>query len=403
MILSAVLSDCFRIPILTGYCPSEVAAASASGSKEYRAFWFAFYDYDAFRKSHGNSASSFQKYFTGVIKKGKKLGMNTIIVHVRPFSDAIYRSSYFPWSESISGKQGRNPGYDPLKIMVKIAHKYNIRIEAWINPYRVTSGSTNFKKLSKKNPARKWHYQKGKKRNVLSYRGSLYYNPARADVRNLIVKGAVEIVKKYDVDGIHMDDYFYPSFSRGNVNKAFDAKEYKKSREKKAGKSIAVFRRHQVNLLIRQMYKAIKKANPKATFGISPAGDPSELSSRYAHYVDYKTWMRSSGYIDYICPQIYWGFRHSYCKFDRITNQWVSAAKRSKVKLYIGIAVYKAGHSVGSNSREKKEWKKDANVLKKQIKYGRKRKVDGFAFFDYSDLVSKSSRKAVTRLKKVLK
>ena len=137
--------------------------------------------------------------------------MNSIIVHVRPCGDGMYKSKYVPWSKCISGKQGKNPGYDPLKIMTQVAHANGMKIEAWINPYRVASGSTNYKKLSTKNPARKWHNKKKTRRNVLAYKGSLYYNPAKAQVRNLIVNGVKEIVENYDVDGIHMDCLLYTS------------------------------------------------------------------------------------------------------------------------------------------------------------------------------------------------
>ena len=108
-------------------------------------------------------------------------------------------------------------------------------------------------------------------------------------------------------------------------------------------------------------------------------------------------------YVDYICPQIYWGFKHPTAKFNKVTDRWVKACKSKKVKLYIGIGVYRAGHNTGQNSAERKEWKSDKNVLKNQVKYGRKKKVDGFAFFDYKDLTSKSSSKAVSQLKTVLK
>jgi uncharacterized lipoprotein YddW (UPF0748 family) len=287
--------------------------------------------------------------------------------------------------------------------MVNVAHSYGLRIEAWINPYRVTSSTTNYNKLSPKNPARKWHNKKSTRRNVLSYNGKLFYNPSKASVRKLIVNGVTEIVTRYNVDGIHMDDYFYPSFSRSNVKKVFDAKEYNASSMKAQGKSIKYYRRAQVNLLVKQIHDAIKAVKPNVTFGISPAGDPSELLSSYAHYVDYRTWMKSTAYIDYICPQIYWGFTHSLTKFDAITNKWVAASQGSPVKLYIGVGVYKAGYKVGSNSREKKEWKSDTAILKKQVLYGRSKGVDGFAFFDYSDLIRPSCRTAVQILKSVLK
>ncbi|MDD7209105.1 MAG: family 10 glycosylhydrolase [Lachnospiraceae bacterium] len=390
--------------LILGLCSPVCLQAATDNGEEYKAFWFSFYDYEDYLSRYKTpSATTFKSYFKKVVKKGKSLGMNRIIVQVRPFSDAMYKSKYFPWSKYISGKQGRSPGFDPLAIMVSTAHKQNMKIEAWINPYRVTTGSVNYKKLAKKNPARKWSQSKKTRRNVLSYGGSLYYNPAKPEVRKMIVNGVKEIVQNYEVDGIHMDDYFYPSFSKRNVNKAFDAKEYKASSMKKSGKSIVTFRRRQVNTLVKQIHAAVKSINPNVTFGISPAGNIDNLTSKYSYYVDINRWLNSTKYVDYICPQIYWGFKHPTAKFDKVTDRWVKAAKSGKVKLYIGIAVYRAGHNIGSGKAEKKEWKKDSNVLKKQVLYARSKKCDGFAFFDYQDLVSPVSKKAVEKLRTVLK
>jgi len=370
----------------------------------YKAMWFSYYDYSDYRDQGKKvNASTFQSYMTGVVKKAKNVGMNRIIVQVRPFGDAMYSSKYFPWSKYISGKQGRNPGFDPLKIMVSVAHKNGMKIEAWVNPYRVTLGSTNINGLSANNPARKWYSQKSTKRNVLVYNGSIYYNPSKKQVRNLIVNGAKEIVKKYDVDGIHMDDYFYPSFTSSNVKTAFDAPEYNKSSYKKQGKSIAAYRREQVNLLVRQMKKEIQKVKPEVTYGISPAGNIDNLTSNYSYYVDINKWLNSKDYVDYIAPQVYWGFHHPTAAFDKVTDRWVKAAKSKKVKLYLGIGVYRVGYNVGQNSAEKSEWRSDRNILKKQVQYGLKKSVDGFAFFDYQDFNRSGSKKAVVQLKTVLK
>ena len=410
-IVLTVLLTCLLLGNTLGSVAVNAAAASDAQTEqttvntdEYKAFWFSYYDYTAYRaKYKKRNATTFKKYFTQAVKKGKSLGMNRIIVHVRPFGDAMYKSKYFPWSKCISGKQGKNPGYDPLKIMTQVAHANGMKIEAWINPYRVASGSTNYKKLSTKNPARKWHNKKKTRRNVLAYKGSLYYNPAKAQVRNLIVNGVKEIVENYDVDGIHMDDYFYPTFSSSNVNSAFDAKEYRASTMAKEKENIVSFRREQVNMLVKAIHSAVKSIDPSVTFGISPAGNIYNLTSRYSYYVDIKKWLNSSDYVDYICPQIYWGFKHPYAKFDRVTNRWMNAAKSKKVKVYIGIAVYRAGHNIGAGSAERREWRSDANILKKQVQYARKKGCDGFAFFDYQDLKSKKSAKAVKNLKKVLK
>ena len=400
MVLAASASEQTKAKVTT----TAAKKTTKTKQEEYKAFWFSYYDYDTYReKNKKRNAKTFRTYFTKVVKKEKSFGMNRVIVQVRPFGDAVYKSKYFPWSKYISGKQGRSPGYDPLKIMVDVAHKNGMKIEAWVNPYRVTIGSTNYSKLSKNNPARKWHAKKSTSRNVLAYNGSLYYNPSKKDVRNLIINGAKEIVKNYKVDGIHMDDYFYPSFTKRNVKKAFDAKEYNKSSYKKKKKSIYTYRRAQVNTLVKQMKKAVKSVDPNVTYGISPAGNIDNLTSKYSYYVDIYKWLNSTEYVDYICPQVYWGFKHPTAKFNKVTDRWIKAAKSKKVKLYIGIAVYRAGHNVGQNRAERKEWKSDTKVLKKQVQYARKNHVDGFAFFDYQDLKSKTSAKAVNQLKTVLK
>lgn len=400
MVLAASTKESKKATTVT----TTAAKKKTTAKEKYNAFWFSYYDYDDYLTNYKKkNATTFRQYFTKVVKNGKKIGMNCVIVHVRPFGDAVYKSKYFPWSKYISGKQGKNPGYDPLKIMVDVAHKNGMKIEAWINPYRVTVKSTNYSKLAKNNPARKWHAKKSTSRNVLEYNGNLYYNPSKKEVRTLIINGATEIVKNYKVDGIHMDDYFYPSFTSKNVKTAFDAKEYNKSSYKKKKKSIATYRRAQVNTLVKDMKAAIKKVNKNVTFGISPAGNYNNLMSPYSYYVDVKKWANSTKYVDYICPQIYWGFNHPTAKFNKMTDWWVKICDTKKVKLYIAIAVHNAGHDIGRNSAERKEWKSDKNILKKQVQYGKKKKVNGFAFFDYQDLVSKTSSKAVKELETELR
>lgn len=372
--------------------------------KEYRAVWFAYYDYDAFFKKYSkNNSTNFKKFFDKVLDNCKSKGFNHIIVHVRPFGDAIYKSSYFPTSACIARKQGASLSYDPLKIMVKEAHKKGLRIEAWINPYRVAT-NTNYSKLAKSNPARKWHNSKSAstRRNVLSYGGRLYFNPAKSAVRKLITNGVKEIVKNYDVDGIHMDDYFYPSFTSKNYKKAFDYKEYNASSEKKKGISIQSYRRKQVNTLVAGIRSAVKSIKPNVTFGISPAGEIGNLTSKYSYYVDIKKWCTSTKYVDYITPQIYWGFHHTFAKYDKILKQWISMTDQSKVKLYVGLPAYRMGYNTGSNSKEKKEFK-TTGTLAKMIRYARKKKVDGFTVFDYTDIVRSSGKKYINSMAKELK
>lgn len=385
------------VTILTGEQTQSIIQVNAANAEENRAVWFSYYDFEKYTKSvESNTAKNFRAYFKKVVNKCENRGLNRIIVQVRPCGDALYQSKYFPTSEFIvkTGKQGTKMKFDPLKIMVQEAHKKGLKIEAWINPYRVAF-HTNYKKLAKSNQARKWHYSKSKstKRNVLAYDGKLYYNPSKAAVRKLIINGVTEIAENYDVDGIHMDDYFYPQFTTKNYKKVFDAVEYKKSQAKKDGKSIVTYRRNQVDLLVKGIKKAVKKANPDIVFGISPAGNIDNLTSKTAYYVNIKKWTNSTEYVDYIAPQVYWGFHHRSVPFDEVVDRWVKMTNQKKVKLYIGIPAFKVGKpSLSSGSAEKKEFK-NSNILTKMINYGRKKKVDGFMIFDYEDLNTKAAKK----------
>ncbi len=369
---------------------------------QYKAIWYPFYTYsDEYLSKYksNNTEANFRAYFKGVVKKCKANNITTIIVHTRAFGDAFYQSEYFPTSAYIAGTEGKKLSYDPLTVMVQEAHKQGLSIEAWINPYRVAK-HTDYKKLAKSHPARIWHESKDTKdqRNVLAYKGKLYFNPSSEAVKDLIVKGAVEIVENYDVDAIHMDDYFYPSFSTSDYDTAFDAKEYKASKDKKDGKSIVTYRRNQVNVLVKRLHKAVHDTRPDCIFGISPAGNIENLTSKYSYYVDIERWTNSTEYVDYITPQIYWGFYHSTAAFDKVLKQWQKITDQSKVPLYIGVASYRAGGGYGSNKKEEAEWK-SSGVLRKMIRYGRSKKVDGFAFFEYSDLNRSKAKSMINNMK----
>ena len=371
-----------------------------SDTMDYKAVWLSYLEFNSYRKSvKNNNEKNFRKFYKYILQRIKLLGFNRIIVQVRPFGDALYESQYFPWAACISGKQGKNLGYDPLKIMTEMSHQENIAIEAWINPYRISSGDS-IQSLSKTNPAKIWFSSQNTKRNVLSYNGSLYYNPSSESVRNLIIKGVEEIVQNYDVDGIHMDDYFYPAFTEKNVGTAFDAPEYEQqiksdmssayspfsSSNKSSNEiSLADWRRDNVNRLVSGIYKIIKESNPQVTFGISPAGNLDNLRNDLEYYVDIDTWVSQNGYVDYLIPQIYWGFTNEIAPFDKVTDEWAALMKDSSQKLYIGLQLYRMGSTEPGQS-DKKELQK-ASLLKKELSYlKKKKKIEGYCLFSYQYL-----------------
>ncbi|MEE3392073.1 MAG: family 10 glycosylhydrolase [Lachnospiraceae bacterium] len=385
------------------------ARAVSTGSaidhgRERRAIWCSVFDInDGMKKAVSESEFTDQVY--EAFKNMKKWNITDAVVQVRPMSDALYRSDIFPWSAYISGRQGRDPGYDPLAVMVEAAHDNGIAIEAWINPYRVTINDRSYDSLSSDNPAKKWHSGSSTSRYTLTYGNQIYYNPAIPEVRQLIADGVGEILDNYDVDGIHMDDYFYPTFNSSTVNTDFDAPEYRKYRKRLShsdtatgpAMSIAEWRRDNVNQMVKLVYDTVKSRDPSVEFGISPAGNIDNLTSKYMYYTDIKKWCSEPGYVDYIAPQMYWDFHSGSVSYDRLLKRWLKITGSGPVRLYSGLGTYRTVPPLSGDWRRK-------NVIARQVKYARRyKRVNGFYFFSYRSFVNSYNKKEMNALKRRLK
>jgi uncharacterized lipoprotein YddW (UPF0748 family) len=400
-----IQSICFFLTIvLLLLTPTvRVNAQEIKKDGEFQAVWISYLEFlDRLKDPQTGTAGFTEERFHQVVDEMfdnvAAMNMNAVVVHVRPFGDAMYPSKYFPWSKYISGTQGKNPGFDPLKYMVSAAHERGLQFHAWINPYRITSDTTDINKLSKDNIARKWLTNSSKKddRRVLSFGGALYYNPSDNWVQAHIRYGIEEIVENYDVDGIHFDDYFYPTLG-SNYKKNFDYKEYEEYSIwcKENGvktKNIADWRRNNVNRLVKNIYSDIKDIKEEVEFGISPGGflDYLLLDDRY--YTDIKTWLSKPGYIDYICPQLYWSFDSKEFPYAKTLDRWLELRTNKDVKMYVGIAAYRAGSTL------EKAWK-DPDILKDMIDYGRSTGlVDGYVYFRYDFFYKKVTQQAIAKL-----
>lgn len=419
LILVCALVISHLLPSATGNDSTKVAEGKtvspqaakkttfAAPTGEFRGVWISFQDIGT--KTYSQSA--FQSFINKTFDNCKAKGFNAVVMHVRPFADAMYPSKYFPWSKYISGKAGKNPGFDPLDYAVKAAHARGLAFHAWVNPYRISNDFTNISKLPTSSIARKWatSSNKKKRRNVLKWQGKLYLNPASKEVQNLVTNGVKEIVRNYPVDGIHFDDYFYPNLG-SKYKKVFDAKEYNAyvKRCKKAHKSpasIVNWRRGNVSKLLKRIRTAVHRLDNRCVFGISPAGNISNLYAKSNYYADVKKWMKSSGYIDYICPQIYWSFSQKICPFRETASQWLSLPRSSTVKIYIGLGAYRAGISKKeARAVADAEWGTSRTNLKRQLSYLRKQKnYNGIILFAYSDLTRKSAKKEINSFVSLLK
>ena len=342
--------------------------------EEIRGLWVSVYDLSEFR---GISEGGFRAKAENMFSDIEQRGFNHVFLQVRPDSDALYKSEIFPWSKYISGKEGESPGYDPLSIFLKVAHSHNIKLHAWINPYRVSSTMSEMSDLSDSNPAKSM-YEKNSGDVYISSVG-IYYNPASLNVQKLILDGVREIVNNYDIDGIHIDDFFYPT-----TDEEIDKAEYEEYKNNSGELSLSQFRRNQVNAFVSGMYSAAKSKDKNIIVSISPGADIDKNMNEF--YADVVSWSQGEGYCDWIIPQIYYGFRNETKPFKETLREWQRLTDESRVKLIIGLAAYKCGVVDSYAGKGQNEWTENDDILSDQLKYLRDKKSDGFAIFSYGSL-----------------
>lgn len=380
-----VLAVCAAIAVNLFYTPkTDIVSAEDT---EMRGIWVASVGNLDYPQSPTADAWQLRVQMDEVLDNCQDMGFNTVFLQVRPSGDALYKSDIFPWSRYLTGTQGTAPsdGFDPLEYAVNEAHKRGMQLHAWINPYRVTNSSNDNDKLAANNPA------------VLrpdlvltDSSGKMYLNPGEADSIDIILEGIREIVRNYDVDGIHMDDYFYPSSGFD------DSAAYFKYQDAYPNK--ADWRRSMVTTLISCARDAVKEIKPNCMFGVSPSGiwanagdtpggsNTNGSSSYHSLYADTKLWVERE-YLDYIMPQIYWYNGQPNADYNTLINWWAGVCAPTKVKLYIGEAAYKAA----SGSEAAWKGQNGINELSNQISMCRQSQyIGGYSMFEYSSFMGNS-------------
>ena len=329
--------------ILTlGILPAPAAEARVNAAENFRAVWVTTVINLDFPSRTGLSSDTIRREIREIVNNSRDLGLNAIILQVRPEGDAIYPSAIFPWSRYLTGTQGVAPdnNFDPLAYFIEQAHSAGLELHAWINPYRVThttSRITNVRYLAANNPARL------NPNRVIEYRGALFLDPGLPENIQLVIDGIVEIIENYDIDGIHLDDYFYPG-----INFPDNASFLRFG----AGRSRENWRRDNVNTLVKGIQEAINETRPEVRFGISPfaiwqnsTSDPRGSATRgnesyRTMFADTRRWVLE-GWVDYIAPQIYWYKGFEIADYRTLITWWADVARGTDVDLYIGLAAYR--------------------------------------------------------------
>lgn len=329
--------------------------------KEQRGIWYPFMDYESYML--GKSEDEFRSFVRNMFKQAKEQSFNTVYVHVRPYGDAYYNSQLFPKGTFLDGD------YDPLLIMTEEAHSLSLSIHAWINPLRCQTVE-EMKNIPDSFTIKKWvDSNTGTFINIVNNR--YYLNPAYDEVRQLICGGAEEILRNYEVDGIHIDDYFYPCTAP-----EFDSIAFKNS----GSSDLAQWRLDNCSKLVKSLYDTVKKSDSRLVFGISPQGN---INANYStQYADVKLWCSTPGYCDYIVPQIYFGFNNETCPFAETLSAWESLVTCPDVSLIIGLGAYKLGkEDKWAGSAGEAEWIENPNIIQQQIELAEQSTASGYALY----------------------
>ncbi|MEV4533085.1 family 10 glycosylhydrolase [Asanoa sp. NPDC049518] len=380
------------LSLLAVVAPTPASAALTTGSatcvtnpaapkRQFRAMWISSVvniDWPTKASQTAPDRIAAQKAeYLGWLDLAQRLNHNAVIVQVRPTADAFWPSPHEPWSEFLTGVRGQDPGWDPLAFVIDEAHKRNLEFHAWMNPYRVSmpdGAGVDINKLAPNHPVRQ-HPDWVVPYPINAAGARLYYNPGIPEVRAFVQTAMLDAVARYDVDGVHFDDYFYP-YPAANQDFADDATfaAYNRGFTNKAD-----WRRDNINLLVREFGTAVKAVKPWVKFGISPFGiwrnksaDPlgSDTAGSQSYDIisaDTRKWVKEE-WIDYIVPQIYWSIGFTVADYAKLIPWWSDVVSGTKVHLYIGEADYKIAANADTNWNDPREmtdhlaFAKDYNV-----------------------------------------
>lgn len=348
---------------------------------ELRGVFISYIDYQPLLldKSQKEQQNAIDEMITNI----KNMNLNTIFLQVVPFGDAIYKSQIYPVSKTISSNNILN--LDILKYFIQVSHKQNIKVHAWLNPYRLQSNK-------EKIPTDAIYYSWFDTNKIESGKNGNYLNPASLEVLALIKSVVREIVYNYDVDGIMYDDYFYPSDT-------IDLENYSEFKINNDDISIEEFRINNIKKLIKETYKTVKETKKNVKFGISPSGNINNNIKN--EYLDVETITKEEGYIDYIAPQIYYGFQNEVAPFITTVKTWSNLIKID-IDYYISLALYKSGLYDQYAKSGSEEWIDNTDIIKKQIIIARNdNKYKGFIIFRYEYLFNSERQNENTILETI--
>ena len=354
---------------------TAAVVSSNTAKDEIRTVWLSYMELNPEKL---DTEEAFRKRVQNLLEPMTALSVTDVFLQVRPFADAIYPSKLFPSSSAVVRHRGDPLPLDFLAVFLSEAKQANLRVHAWINPFRVSS-SVGDVAAFKNDPAVGPLLNSKGAPCVIAWNGGVYFDPASAKVQSLIVRGVHELLETYDLAGVHIDDYFYPT-----DDASFDSESFAAYQRSGGKDDLLSFRRKNVSALLQELYQEVKSFGSDKVFSVSSSADIEKNENVFA--ADVKLWGSADGYCDWLIPQIYFGFSHETRPFEQCAKEWRTRCTNKSVRLLGGLAAYKVGKEDPFAGTGIAEWTSSETILGDQVKALRKCSYDGFALFSASFL-----------------
>ncbi|MDE6519133.1 MAG: family 10 glycosylhydrolase [Ruminococcus sp.] len=356
---SESIPDSFQMQTESQFTPDKQNGYTPLNFTNQVGLWLPYMNFENYM--YNQSESEYRENIKKILADAKAEDINTIYFHVHPNGDAYYKSEVFPKGTYYTGD------YDPLQIMLDEAHNMGISVHAWINPLRLQT-IEQMQNLPDDFIVKQWINESSPKVKIVNNRW--YLNPAYDDVIQLVSESAREIINNYDVDGVQIDDYFYPTTDTDFDIEAFESSD---------STDLSQWRQDNITKMVKSLHDTVKNSDRHLKFGVSPQGN---INANYnTQYADVKLWAGTEGYADYIIPQIYYGFENETCPFEPTLRAWENLTNEN-VSLIIGLAEYKTGEEdKWAGEAGKNEWIDNPDIIQQQIELVKDSSADGYALY----------------------
>jgi uncharacterized lipoprotein YddW (UPF0748 family) len=394
-VVLTLAAACARTPI--GSAPATAPAPAPRRDpnvvpaidREFRGLWVATVANIDWPSKPGLSADQQRAELVTLLDRAAAAGMNAILFHVRPNADAVYRSSLEPWASMLSGTQGTDPGYDPLAFAVEEAHRRGMELHAWVNPFR--AGTADTTQLAANHVARE------RPDLVRRYGQTFWMDPGEPAVHDRSMRAILDIVNRYDVDGVHLDDYFYPYPLSDSAKRPIPFPDSATYARYGNGASLDDWRRANVDRFVERLYREVHAAKPAARVGISPfgiwrPGNPAQIAGLDAYTAlsaDSRKWLQS-GWVDYLVPQLYWRIDPPQQSFTALLDWWLSQNTMGRF-VWPGMATYRVFAATNPYP---------ASEMANQVAATRARGARGMVFYNATSTVSRNNGEIATMLRR---